>query len=67
MILSCVVRARNRLGYCVGASILSQTLHGGRSARVRELGLDLLPTYGLMSALPGAQIREWIELLERAG
>ena len=67
MILSCVVRARNRLGYCVGASILSQMLHGGRSARVRELGLDLLPTYGLMSALPGAQIREWIELLERAG
>ena len=67
MILSCVVRARNRLGYCVGASILSQTLHGSRSARVRELGLDLLPTYGLMSALPGAQIREWIELLERAG
>lgn len=67
MILSCVVRARNRLGYCVGASILSQTLHRGRSARVRELGLDLLPTYGLMSALPGAQIREWIELLERAG
>ena len=67
MILSCVVRARNRLGYCVGASILSQTLHGGRSARVRELGLDLLPTYGLMSALSGAQIREWIELLERAG
>lgn len=67
MILSCVVRARNRLGYCVGASILSQTLHGGRSARVRELGLDMLPTYGLMSALPGAQIREWIELLERAG
>ena len=67
MILSCVVRARNRLGYCVGASILSQTLHGGRSARVRELGLDTLPTYGLMHALPRAQIRERIELLERMG
>ena len=67
MILSCVVRARNRLGYCVGASMLSQTLHGGRSARVRELGLDDLPTYGLMHALPCAQIRERIELLEREG
>ena len=67
MILSCVVRVRNRLGYCVGASILSQTLHGGRSARVRELGLDTLPTYGLMHTLPRAQIRERIELLERAG
>ena len=67
MILSCVVRVRNRLGYCVGASMLSQTLHGGRSARVRELGLDDLPTYGLMHALPCAQIRERIELLEREG
>ena len=67
MILSCVVRARNRLGYCVGASILSQTLHGGRSVRVRELELDALPTYGLMHTMPRAQIRERIELLERAG
>ena len=47
--------------------MLSQTLHGGRSARVRELGLDDLPTYGLMHALPCAQIRERIELLEREG
>ena len=34
---------------------------------MRELGLDTLPTYGLMSTLPSTQIREWIELLERAG
>ena len=67
MILSCVVRARNRLGYCVGMTALSQTLYGGRSARVRELGLDALPTYGLMHAVPRTQIREWIELLEREG
>ena len=67
MILSCVVRARNRLGYCVGATVLSQTLYGGRSARVRELGLDTLPTYGLMHEIPRTQIREWIELLEREG
>ena len=67
MILSCVVRARNRLGYCVGAAILSQTLHGGRSKRVRELGLDALPTYGLMHTMPQTQICERIELLERAG
>ena len=67
MILSCVVRARNRLGYCVGMTALSPTLYGGRSARVRELGLDALPTYGLMHAVPRTQIREWIELLEREG
>ena len=52
MILSCVVRARNQLGYCVGASILSQTLHELFGTRA-GLGLDLLPTYGLMSAAAG--------------
>ena len=67
MILSCVVRARNRLGYCVGASALGQTLRGSRSARIRTLGLDGLPTYGLMRELPLTRIRELIELLEAEG
>ena len=64
MILSCIVRMRNRLGYCVGASLVCQTLRGSRAARVRELGLDTLPTYGLMKALPVPHIRELLELLE---
>ena len=66
MILSCIVRMRNRLGYCVGASLVCQTLRGSRAARVRELGLDTLPTYGLMKALPVPHIRELLELLEAA-
>ena len=67
MILSCVVRVRNRLGYCVGASLICQTLRGSRAARVRELGLDTLPTYGLMRSLPVPRIRELLELLEAEG
>ncbi len=67
MILSCIVRVRNRLGYCVGASLVCQTLRGSRAARVRELGLDTLPTYGLMRSLPVPRIRELLELLEAEG
>ena len=67
MILSCVVRVRNRLGYCVGAALLGQVLRGSRAARVRELGLEELPTYGLMHGLPAGRIRELLELLEAGG
>ena len=67
MILSCIVRMRSRLGYCVGASLICQTLRGSRAARVRELGLDTLPTYGLMQSLPVPRIRELLELLEAEG
>ena len=67
MILSCIVRMCSRLGYCVGASLICQTLRGSRAARVRELGLDTLPTYGLMRSLPVPRIRELLELLEAEG
>ena len=65
MILSCVVRVRTRLGYC--PALLGQVLRGSRAARVRELGLEDLPTYGLMRDLPAGRIRELLELLEAGG
>lgn len=67
MILSCVVRVRTRLGYCVGTALLGQVLRGSRAARVRELGLEDLPTYGLVRDLPAGRIRELLELLEAGG
>ena len=67
MILSCIVRVRTRLGYCVGTALLGQVLRGSRAARVRELGLEDLPTYGLMRDLPAGRIRELLELLEAGG
>ena len=67
MILSCVKRVRDRLGYCVGAGLIVQTLRGGRDQRVRALGLDQLSTYGLMRQVSQERIREYLDCLETGG
>jgi ATP-dependent DNA helicase RecQ len=48
MLLSCVKRVNDKLGYGVGLTLISQTLRGSRDKRVLELGLDTLSTYGLL-------------------
>ena len=48
MMLSCVVRVRETLGYYVGKTLIVQTLRGSRDRRLLQLGLDRLSTYGLM-------------------
>ena len=67
MILSCVRRVQNRLGYTVGASLLIKTLRGSSDKRVRELGLDKLSTCGLMRGEPAERVKRYIEHLEAAG
>ena len=67
MILSCVARIRQRLGYSVGASLVSSTLRGSREQRVRQLGLDELSTYGLLRAASADTVKVWIEGLEQQG
>jgi len=67
MILSCAVRIRERLGYCVGASLLEKTLRGSADKRVLALGLDNLPTYGLLRPAAHDTVRRWIDALENAG
>ena len=52
MILSCVKRVQGKLGYYVGADLLSKVLRGSRSQRVLTLGLDGLTTYGLLRDTP---------------
>ena len=64
MILSCMKRVQNQLGYCVGATLIVQILHGSTEKRVLELELDQLSTYGLMRNISRLQIREYIEFLE---
>ncbi|WP_295993830.1 helicase-related protein, partial [uncultured Alistipes sp.] len=44
MILSCIKRVRDQLGYYVGAALIVQVLRGGHSQRIKELGLDQLST-----------------------
>ena len=47
-ILSCVKRAKDKLGFSVGMALIVRTLHGSRDKRLAELGLDRLSTYGIM-------------------
>ena len=55
---------RDRLGYYVGAALIVQVLRGGRSQRIRELGLDQLSTYGLMREESRERVRAWLDCLE---
>lgn len=48
MVLSCVYRVYEKLGYFVGKTLVLRTLRGSRDKRVLELGLDTLSTYNLM-------------------
>ena len=67
MILSCVKRIRDRLGYSVGIAIVALVLSGSRDKRIPELGLDGLPTYGLMKTTPRNRIRAMADHLEDLG
>ncbi len=67
MILSCVLRVREKLGFSVGKTLIVRTLRGSRDARVLQLGLDRVSTYGLLAKVPAAQIRTWMDHLELEG
>ena len=64
MILSCIKRVRDRLGYYVGAALIVQVLRGGHSHRIKELGLDQLSTYGLMREETRERVRAYLDCLE---
>ena len=67
MILSCVVRVREALGYYVGKTLIVQMLHGSRDQRVLQLGLDKLSTYGLMQRLSAEKVLAFLDHLEEEG
>ncbi len=66
MILSCIKRVRDQLGYYVGAALIVQVLRGGHSQRIKELGLDQLSTYGLMREETRERVRAYLDCLEAA-
>lgn len=59
-ILSCVSRMRQRFG----AKMVCDVLRGSKSERIRQLGLDRLSTYGILSNLPETSLREIIRGLQ---
>ena len=67
MLLSCVVRVKDKLGYYVGKGLISGVLRGSRRQRLLDLGLEELSTYGLMRACSGTQVRAVMERLEDLG
>ena len=67
MILSCMKRIYDKRGCWVGASIVAMTLRGNRNKRILEMGLDSLPTYGLMKDHGRSEIHSMLDHLEAEG
>lgn len=67
MILSCVKRIHDKLGYWVGVNLLGNVLRGSKNKRVTELGLDQLTTYGLLKSRTRSDIHAMIDHLEAEG
>ena len=67
MILSCVCRIYDKLGYYVGVATVARVLQGSREKKLLELGLDSLSTYGLLKTTGRTEIRAMAERLEGEG
>ena len=67
MILSCVIRVKENLGYFVGKMLIIQTLRGSKDKRLLDLGLNRLSTYGLMNKMTAEQVHTLIDFLELEG
>lgn len=66
-ILSCVARVEKRFSCGLGVSLIAGILRGSRTQRIIEMGLDQIPTYGILSHIPQTQLRDYIELLIAGG
>ena len=67
MILSCVRRIQDKLGYGIGMSLVTRTLRGSRDKRILELHLEELSTYGLMKGTARTEIVNMANVLEAEG
>ena len=67
MLLSCIVRIQERLGYRVGVTMVLRVLVGSRDKRLLNLGLDTLSTYGLIRGEERTTLRRLAEHLEAEG
>ncbi len=67
MILSCVKRIQDKLGYSLGINLIGNVLRGSKNKRVLELGLDDLSTYGLMKDRGRSEIHAMVDHLTGEG
>lgn len=66
-ILSSVARIARTYRKGIGLALHIKVLHGSREARIFELGLDSLSTYGLMQDISVDLIRQYFDALIAAG
>ena len=67
MILSCVKRIQDKLGYNVGVNMIGNVLRGSQNKRLLELGLNELSTYGLLKKRTRSEIHAMVDHLEAEG
>lgn len=63
MILSCVKRIEDKLGYSMGPAAVVRVLRGSKDKRLLQLGLDGLSTYGLMSSTDRDSLNDMVQVL----
>ncbi|MBO4915871.1 MAG: DNA helicase RecQ [Oscillospiraceae bacterium] len=66
-ILSGVTRVERKYSSGFGVTMIVRMLHGSKEQRVLELGLDRLPTYGIMEDTERSTIRSYIDCLIENG
>lgn len=67
MVLSCVRRIYDKLGYYVGLSTVAKVLQGSKEKSLLQQGLGDISTYGLLKTMGRTQIRAIGEHLEVEG
>ena len=67
MILSCVKRIENHLGYPMGVTVVCNVLHGSKDKKILETRLNTISTYNLMSETPRFEIQQMIDSLLEQG
>ena len=67
MILSCVKRIHDKLGYHVGSELVAKVLQGSKEKKLLQLGLEGLSTYGLLKTTGRTEIRAMADHLEGLG
>ena len=67
MILSCVKRMQNKLGYAVGSIMIAKVLQGSKEKKLLALELPTLSTYGLLKDMGRSEIRAMTDHLEMLG
>lgn len=66
-ILSAVARAQKKYRRGIGVNAIVLMLAGSREQKVSQLGLDRLPTYGIMKDLDRRSIRDYIDFMIQEG